>query len=73
MNARDEERIKQLLNDSMPPANSAEPPRDLWPAMQRRLATRPAALPWFDWALIGGLALFIAAFPAAIPVFLYYL
>lgn len=30
-------------------------------------------VPWFDWALAGGLALLLAAFPAWIPVVLYYL
>jgi hypothetical protein len=31
------------------------------------------AVPWFDWALISGLALFAISFPATIPVFLYYM
>jgi hypothetical protein len=30
-------------------------------------------VPWFDWALLGGLAVFAVSFPATIPVFLYYL
>src|SRR5438477_594044 len=51
----------------------------LWPAMLRRLRAEsvPAGaklrVPWFDWALAGGLALLLAVFPAAIPVLLYYL
>jgi hypothetical protein len=51
--------------------------RDLWPAMLRRLeepATRGAtAVPWFDWALAGGLVAFAAIAPRTIPVILYYL
>lgn len=73
MNAHDEEGIKQLLQEALPPIGDAEPERDLWPSMLRRLDARPLAVPWFDWALAAGLAVFIGAFPVAIPVFLYYL
>jgi len=73
MNAHDEDRIKQLLQDALPPVNDDAPPRDLWPAMLRRLDARPIAPPWFDWALAGGLVVFALASPASIPVFLYYL
>lgn len=72
MNTHDEERIRQLLKAALPPIEDAEPPRDLWPAMLRRLDQRSVP-PWFDWALAGGLALFAVAFPSTIPVFLYYL
>jgi hypothetical protein len=41
--------------------------------MLRKFDERPARVPWFDWALIGALAALIAAFPAAIPVLMYYL
>jgi hypothetical protein len=77
MNAHDEDRIKQLLRQSLPPVDpGAAPPRDLWPAVLRRLDSAAAArqpLPWFDWALLAGLVVFIASFPAMIPIFLYYL
>ncbi|MGA9060612.1 MAG: hypothetical protein WB341_03000 [Terracidiphilus sp.] len=92
MNAHDEHRIheenriKDLLQQSLPPVGSGElptpePARDLWPAVLRRLDSEPtaaprllpASLPWFDWALLAGLIGFAAAFPATIPVFLYYL
>jgi len=82
-----DQRIKELLRQALPPvAPNAEPSRDLWPAVLRRLDAEPAArsplaaprplrrsVPWFDWALIAGLVLFAASFPATIPVFLYYL
>jgi hypothetical protein len=65
---------EHLLRQSVSPfGNELEPGRDLWPAMQRRLAARPVVPPWFDWALAGGLAVAVVAFPAWIPVFLYYL
>ena len=77
----DEKRIKELLRQALPPvAPDAEPARDLWPAVLRRLDAEsaslralPQRLPWFDWALIAGLVVFAVAFPATIPVFLYYL
>jgi hypothetical protein len=76
-----EKRINELLKQALPPvAPNPEPARDLWPAVLRRLDEEPAptrALPtsvsWFDWALIAGLIVFAVAFPATIPVFLYYL
>ena len=75
-----DDRIKQLLQQALPPADpAAEPNRDLWPAILRRLDAHPAAAPsllrqnWFDWALLAGLILFAASFPATIPLFLYYL
>jgi hypothetical protein len=64
----------------MPPlGENAVPERDLWPAMEQRLhqqneiASGLKAVPWFDWALAGGVAVFAVAFPAAVPVLLYYL
>ncbi len=75
--AMNEDRIRQLLKQALPPIEpNAEPERDLWPAVLRKLdadAARRPAVPWFDWALLGGLAVFAVAFPATIPVFLYYL
>ena len=75
-----EERIKNLLQQALPPVeSSAEPARDLWPAVLRRLDAEPIAAPapfrhnWFDWALLAGFVVFAASFPATIPVFLYYL
>jgi hypothetical protein len=87
MTNHDETRIKQLLKQALPPvAPDAEPARDLWPAVLRRLDTEGAPTrarpeqsalhqspPWFDWALAAGLVVFAIAFPATIPVFLYYL
>lgn len=80
MNEQDEKRIKQLLQQSLPPVDpAAQPSRDLWPAVLRRIDAEPAAAPgparqnWFDWALLAGLVVFAASFPATIPVLLYYL
>ena len=70
MNTHDEERMKQLLREALPPIGTGGLDRDLWPMMQRRIEQRPTA-PWFDWALAGGLTVFLVVFPTIIPVFLY--
>ncbi len=62
-----------------PVDENPEPRHDLWLAMRQRLnnepqiTARPHSVPWFDWALAGGLAVFVIAFPAAVPMLLYYL
>ncbi len=74
MNTHNEDRTKQLLRQSLPPMRDAEPARDLWPSVLRRLnARRAESPPWFDWALAGGLVAFAAFAPSTIPVLLYYL
>ena len=76
MNEQDQERIKQLLKETMQPITGqvgSELRRDLWPAMLKRLEARPAKVPWFDWALLAAVAALLVFFPGAIPVFLYHL
>jgi hypothetical protein len=81
MKKADDERMKELLQHSLPRVDpAAEPSRDLWPAILRRLdadpitsAPAPRRQNWFDWALLAGLIVFAVSFPATIPVFLYYL
>ncbi len=74
MNGYEHDRLKQLLQDALPPIDAnPEPARDLWPAMLLKLDERPAAVPWFDWALLGCLLGLGALFPVSIPMLLYYL
>lgn len=82
MSAHDEDDLKNLLRQALPPveAEPAEPAHDLWPAVLRRLDTEAGAqkqgiftAPWFDWALLAGVVVFAVSFPVTIPVFLYYL
>lgn len=76
MNEYEQKQIAQLLKNALPPASTGageEPRRDLWPAMLKRLDERPAAVPWFDWALLAALAAWLLFFPEAIPVLLYHL
>jgi hypothetical protein len=76
MNEHDQERIEQLLRKSLPPVSArvdTEPRRDLWPAMLKRLEQRPTAVPWWDWALLAAVAVWLVFFPEAIPVLFYHL
>ncbi len=74
MNGHDEDRLKKLLQQTLPRVEGdAEPGRDLWPAVLRRMDAKPAKLPLFDWALLAGLTGFAVFFPASIPLLLYYL
>jgi len=72
MNEPNDDKIRELLKQSMGPVTS-ELRRDLWPQMLRRLQERSAAVPWFDWALLALLALWLCFSPQAIPVLLYHL
>jgi hypothetical protein len=68
------DRMKNLLKAAVPRiADDAEPSRDLWPDVLKRMDRSPSRVPWFDWALAAGLVALAAAFPSAIPVLLYYL
>ncbi|MFZ0302755.1 MAG: hypothetical protein WAL75_08720 [Terracidiphilus sp.] len=67
------ERMKDLLKASVPRIADDAPTRDLWPDVLRRIDREQVSVPWFDWALVGGLVALVVAFPTAIPVFLYYL
>jgi hypothetical protein len=41
--------------------------------MDEQSAHGASSIPWFDWALAGGLVAFAAIAPGTIPVILYYL
>lgn len=74
MNAHEQDTMKKLLQQALPPADgSDEPSHDLWPDVLRKLDEKSAPVPWFDWALIGGLIVLAVSSPASIPMLLYYL
>jgi hypothetical protein len=71
----EQERMQQLLKLTMQPISgqTSELRHDLWPATLRRLEARPARVPWFDWALLAAVAVWLLFFPGAIPWIFYYL
>lgn len=72
MRQNGDEEIKQLLKEAFPPADP-ELPRDLWPAMLRRLEGPMPEPSWFDWALIAALVGWVLAYPAGVLQLLYHL
>jgi hypothetical protein len=72
MNEHEQEPMERLLRRAMLPVpNDVEWGRDLWPEMLRKLDEKPMQVPWFDWALAGGVLGLMALFPASIPMLLY--
>ena len=72
----EEERIRQLLKSSLPPITDAEPTRDLWPEMLRRIEVNPDNRVTFgllDWVITGLVAASMLVFPELIPGLLYHL
>jgi hypothetical protein len=75
-NESDGKRTERLLKRALPPASllpRATLQLDLWAAMRQRLDQRPVRVPWFDWALLAAVVVWLAIFPRAIPVLLYHL
>ncbi len=72
MSKPNDEKIRELLKKAMVPVDP-ELKRDLWPQMLRRLGERPVQVPWFDWALLAVLAIWLFFSPEAIPILLYHL
>ncbi len=74
MNVEEHNRLKKLLQTALPPVDgNPEPAPDLWPMVLKRLHQKHEMPPWYDWALLLGLAAMLAVFPSAIPLVLYYL
>jgi hypothetical protein len=72
MTEPNDDKLVELLKQSIRPAGS-ELRHDLWPKMLGRLQQRSAAVPWFDWALLAALVLWLCFAPGNIPVLLYHL
>jgi hypothetical protein len=74
MKETNDAQIKSLLKQALHPANP-ELQHDLWPQMLRRIDERSQGktVPWFDWALLAVLVIYILTFPQSILVLLYHL
>jgi hypothetical protein len=76
MKEQEQQRIEHLLKETMQTTDGqagAELRRDLWPAMLTRLEAESARVPWFDWALLAAVSVWLVVSPRAIPLLLYYL
>ena len=73
MNHENDNDLRELLKQSIPPAPNTELRRDLWPHMLEKLGGQPVRVPWFDWALAGLAGAALIFFPGIIPALLYHL
>jgi hypothetical protein len=69
--------IRAVLKQSVPPAARPELSRDLWPQMLQRLTSESPAMrglqvPWFDWVLAAGAGAALLVFPGIIPALFYH-
>lgn len=68
-----DERIRDLLREAVPPPRTPELRRDLWPSMRERLDQRAVRFSWVDAALAAALTLALILVPQLIPTLLYQL
>lgn len=76
MSESEHQRIQRLLKSSLPEISDAEPARDLWPEMLRRIEAGEksrAAFGLLDWVIAGLVAASVFLFPGLIPGLLYHL
>jgi hypothetical protein len=67
----DDRQIGKTLKEAFPPVNT-ELRRDLWPAVLRKINSRPDPVPWYDWALLGLSASVFLFYPRMILVLAYH-
>jgi len=72
MKQSNHEDLQRLLQEGLG-RNHSQLNRDLWPRMLQRLEQASTNVPWFDWALLALLALWLLFAPKGIPVLLYHL
>ena len=73
MDELNDEQIRKMIKQAIPPIADPELRCDLWPEMLRRLAEQPARMAWLDWALLGTVAIWVLVSPEMIPILLYHL
>jgi len=73
MNEHEVNEMKKLLQRAVKATGQAEPQRDLWPAMLRKLSEKAVRVPWWDWVLLAGTSLVLCFFPGMVPALLYHL
>jgi hypothetical protein len=72
MNERDDE-LKAALRRAVAPMDHSELERDLWPQMERRLASGSVHVAWLDWGLAAAAILWLLLFPEILLPLLYHL
>ena len=73
MNERNDKEFRELIRENIAPVADARLKRDLWPEMLRKLDETGIRMSWFDWALVGLVAIWCLFFPSAVLGLLYHL
>ena len=68
-----DDRLRNLLRESMPPFEHDPLERDLWSAMTVRLNARRTRVSALDWVLAAALVVLLVLFPQMIPGLFYHL
>jgi hypothetical protein len=70
---KNDQEFRTFLKTGLAPIGESQPERDLWPDTQRRLNSRIAVVPWFDYAVAALLVAAIFFFPETILYLIYHL
>jgi hypothetical protein len=70
---KNDQEFRTFLKHGLPPIGESQPERDLWPDIQRKLNSRVAVVPWFDYAVAALLVAAIFFFPETILYLIYHL
>ena len=70
---KNDEELRNFLKRGIAPIGESQPERDLWPDIQRKLNSRVAVVPWFDYAVAALLVAAIFFFPETILYLIYHL
>jgi len=73
MSDEDREGLRRALRAALPPIGTRGPAHDLLPRLRQRLASRPAPISRFDWALLAALLAGLVVFPETLLLWLYHL
>jgi hypothetical protein len=70
---KNDQEFRTFLKTGLAPIGESQPERDLWPDVQRRLNSRIAVVPWFDYAVAALLVAAIFFFPETLLYLIYHL
>lgn len=70
---KNDEEFRTFLKCGIAPIEESQPERDLWPDIQRKLNSRVAVVPWFDYAVAALLVAAFFFFPETILYLIYHL
>jgi hypothetical protein len=73
MKNQEQDRLKKLLQQALPPVEDSGCNRDLWPDLLRTMDQQSTRIFWLDWALGALLAGWMVLYPGGILRLLFHL